>query len=76
MVRNPWGKSEWTGRWSDGSKEWTQEWLENLPKLGHTFGDDGQFVMECTSYITVFFFLANSEFFIRFGLVRMLCADR
>ena len=39
--------SEWTGRWSDGSKEWTQEWLEILPKLGHTFGDDGQFVMEC-----------------------------
>ena len=48
VVRNPWGKTEWTGRWSDGSKEWTQEWLEVLPKLGHTFGDDGQFLMECT----------------------------
>lgn len=50
VVRNPWGKTEWTGRWSDGSKEWTQEWLEVLPKLGHSFGDDGQFVMECASY--------------------------
>ena len=47
VVRNPWGRSEWTGRWSDGSKEWTPEWLEILPDLQHEFGDDGQFVMEC-----------------------------
>jgi hypothetical protein len=33
VIRNPWGKSEWTGRWSDGSKEWTQEWLQCLPTL-------------------------------------------
>ncbi|KAF8797356.1 cysteine proteinase [Phlegmacium glaucopus] len=54
VVRNPWGKSEWTGRWSDGSKEWTQEWLEVLPKLGHTFGDDGQFVMEYSDWLECF----------------------
>jgi len=40
IVRNPWGNSEWTGRWADGSKEWTQEWLNYLPEIG-------QFVMEC-----------------------------
>jgi hypothetical protein len=47
VVRNPWGKTEWTGPWSDGSKEWTKESLEILDDLGHVFGDDGQFVMEC-----------------------------
>ena len=52
VIRNPWGKSEWTGRWSDGSKEWTQEWLQSLPALGHRFGDDGQFVMECEDCCT------------------------
>jgi len=47
VIRNPWGRSEWTGPWSDGSKEWTPEWLPALQKLGHAFGDDGEFVMEC-----------------------------
>ncbi|KEY68244.1 hypothetical protein S7711_04775 [Stachybotrys chartarum IBT 7711] len=39
-LKNPWGKGEWKGAWSDGSKEWTPEWME---KLGHRFGDDGDF---------------------------------
>ncbi|KAL7951978.1 hypothetical protein V8C42DRAFT_23463 [Trichoderma barbatum] len=39
-LKNPWGKGEWKGPWSDGSKEWTSEWLE---KLDHRFGDDGDF---------------------------------
>ncbi|CAN8106159.1 unnamed protein product [Discula destructiva] len=40
LLKNPWGKHEWTGPWSDGSKEWTAEWLQ---KLDHKFGDDGSF---------------------------------
>ncbi|KAJ9138006.1 Cysteine proteinase, partial [Coniochaeta hoffmannii] len=40
LLRNPWGKGEWNGPWSDGSKEWTPEWLK---KLNHRFGDDGAF---------------------------------
>lgn len=40
LLKNPWGKHEWKGAWSDGSKEWTAEWLQ---KLGHKFGDDGSF---------------------------------
>ncbi|KAJ7230247.1 hypothetical protein GGX14DRAFT_410225 [Mycena pura] len=51
VVRNPWGKSEWTGRWSDGSKEWTAEWLEILPLLGHVFGEDGEFIMEYSDWL-------------------------
>ncbi|SJL03409.1 uncharacterized protein ARMOST_06763 [Armillaria ostoyae] len=51
VVRNPWGESEWTGPWSDGSKQWTPEWLEILPQLEHSFGDDGQFVMEYTDFL-------------------------
>ncbi|KAJ7125786.1 cysteine proteinase [Mycena crocata] len=52
VVRNPWGESEWTGPWSDGSKEWTPEWLAVLPELGHSFGDDGQFVMEYKDFLS------------------------
>ena len=47
VVRNPWGKSEWTGAWGNRSKEWTNEWLDVLKELDHEFGDDGEFVMEC-----------------------------
>jgi Calpain family cysteine protease len=47
VIRNPWGNSEWTGPWSDGSKEWTPESLSLLRTLDHTFGNDGQFIMEC-----------------------------
>ncbi|TPX13299.1 uncharacterized protein E0L32_006272 [Thyridium curvatum] len=43
LLKNPWGKGEWTGPWSDGSKEWTPEWLR---KLDHRFGDDGSFWIE------------------------------
>lgn len=46
-VRNPWGKFEWTGRWSDGSKEWNGIWLHALEALDYNFGNDGEFIMEC-----------------------------
>ncbi|ERS97384.1 hypothetical protein HMPREF1624_06716 [Sporothrix schenckii ATCC 58251] len=40
LLKNPWGRHEWRGAWSDGSKEWTADWIQ---KLKHRFGDDGSF---------------------------------
>ncbi|KAJ9141785.1 Calpain-1 catalytic subunit [Pleurostoma richardsiae] len=40
LLKNPWGKHEWKGAWSNGSKEWTVDWME---KLDHKFGEDGSF---------------------------------
>ncbi|KAG6837412.1 hypothetical protein H0H93_010030 [Arthromyces matolae] len=51
VVRNPWGASEWTGPWSDGSKEWTEDWLPALKALNHAFGNDGEFVMEYKDFL-------------------------
>ncbi|PNH64182.1 hypothetical protein VD0002_g4406 [Verticillium dahliae] len=47
-LKNPWGKGEWKGAWSDGSKEWTPEWLR---QLNHTFGDDGAFWISYTDLL-------------------------
>lgn len=47
-VRNPWGESEWDGPWSDGSPQWTSDWLE---RLDHKFGDDGVFWMNYKDFL-------------------------
>lgn len=62
-VRNPWGSSEWTGRWSDGSKEWTTEWLAALEVLEHQFGDDGVFVMEYSDFLKTWTYLERTQLF-------------
>ncbi|KAJ7025970.1 cysteine proteinase [Mycena alexandri] len=54
MIRNPSGHAGWTGPWSDGSKEWTSEWMGALLLLGHVFGDAGKFVMEYTDFLSCF----------------------
>lgn len=60
LCRNPWGKSEYTGPWSDGSKEWTPEWLS---LLDHKFGDDGQFWMEYKDFLKVFQVIDKTRLF-------------
>lgn len=60
---NPWGMKEWTGAWSDGSKEWTPE-LER--ELEQTDEDDGMFWMTYEDW------LANYNMF---SVCRLLTDD-
>ncbi|KAF1325405.1 Calpain-like protein, partial [Globisporangium splendens] len=60
QVRNPWGESEWTGPWSDGSTEWTPEWMT---LLDHRFGDDGAFWMSYEDFLKVFTDLDRTRIF-------------
>ncbi|XP_034648609.1 calpain-12-like [Trachemys scripta elegans] len=53
QLRNPWGKSEWTGRWSDESLLW----LDLDPGLQKTLQvkkDDGEFWMEMNDFVKYF----------------------
>ncbi|CAK9078953.1 Calpain-type cysteine protease DEK1 (Phytocalpain DEK1) (Protein DEFECTIVE KERNEL 1) (AtDEK1) (Protein EMBRYO DEFECTIVE 1275) (Protein EMBRYO DEFECTIVE 80) [Durusdinium trenchii] len=49
QLRNPWGNTEWRGKWSDGDEEsWTQKMTK---KLGHTSADDGTFWMAFEDFV-------------------------
>eukprot|EP01098_Paradermamoeba_levis_P006598 TRINITY_DN2744_c0_g1_i1.p1 TRINITY_DN2744_c0_g1~~TRINITY_DN2744_c0_g1_i1.p1 ORF type:complete len:348 (+),score=98.62 TRINITY_DN2744_c0_g1_i1:53-1096(+) len=63
-IRNPWGSKEWSGRWSDGSAEWTPELLKHF---NYEFHDDGTFFMCFEDFITQF----NKLY-----ILRMLTGDR
>ncbi|KAJ6589388.1 hypothetical protein B0H19DRAFT_1248934 [Mycena capillaripes] len=54
VIRNPSGQSGWDGPWSDGSGNWTPEWMDALPILGHVFGDSGNFIMEYADFLSCF----------------------
>uniref|UniRef100_A0A668RVI9 Uncharacterized protein n=1 Tax=Oreochromis aureus TaxID=47969 RepID=A0A668RVI9_OREAU len=41
-IRNPWGQVEWTGAWSDSSKEWDGVWAEEKRRLDRCT-EDGEF---------------------------------
>lgn len=64
--RNPWGRranaamGEWTGPWSDGSREWTPYWMK---KLDHKFGDDGLFWMSYEDLLKRFDLLDRTRLF-------------
>ncbi|XP_017314425.1 calpain-2 catalytic subunit [Ictalurus punctatus] len=49
-LRNPWGHMEWSGAWSDRSKEWDQVSPEDKAKLVYS-ADDGEFWMTYADYI-------------------------
>uniref|UniRef100_A0A8C9R1F8 Calpain-5-like n=2 Tax=Scleropages formosus TaxID=113540 RepID=A0A8C9R1F8_SCLFO len=44
-MRNPWGKIEWKGPWSDGSEEWQRVGSTERESIGLTVEDDGEFWM-------------------------------
>lgn len=47
-LRNPWGKGEWNGDWSDKSHLWTPELRE---KLGCQIEEDGDFFIPYEKYM-------------------------
>ena len=50
-LRNPWGQSEWKGKFSDND---TEGWKENsriAKTLKHVAEDDGLFWMEYTDFL-------------------------
>ncbi|XP_061455097.1 calpain-6 isoform X2 [Rhineura floridana] len=67
-LRNPWGKSEWTGAWSDESEEWKKVSKAEWKKLGLTIENDGEFWMSfedwCKSFTDVDICrIVNTSFF-------------
>ncbi|NXK64722.1 CAN5 protein, partial [Sylvietta virens] len=44
-LRNPWGKKEWHGAWSDSSEEWKKVSDAERKNLGLTVENDGEFWM-------------------------------
>ena len=45
-IRNPWGKKEWNGRWSDGSPEWDMVQDSEKQRLKYEIKNDGGFWMK------------------------------
>ena len=52
QLRNPWGKGEWTGDWSDDSDLWTTR-MQNLVQY-HDSEDDGIFWMDFNDFYEEF----------------------
>ncbi|KAM3912251.1 calpain-2 catalytic subunit-like [Leptodactylus fuscus] len=52
-LRNPWGKVEWNGRWSDNSSSWSL--LDNATRQNLQLqGDDGEFWMQMDDFLRYF----------------------
>jgi len=47
-LRNPWGKGEWQGEWSDNSSIWTTELKQ---QLNWESADDGVFYMNWNDFL-------------------------
>ncbi|XP_055073645.2 calpain-2 catalytic subunit [Misgurnus anguillicaudatus] len=52
-IRNPWGKVEWTGPWSDNSKEWNNVPPKEKAKLNYS-AEDGEFWIAYSDFVRNF----------------------
>uniref|UniRef100_A0A673G3A7 Calpain-1 catalytic subunit n=1 Tax=Sinocyclocheilus rhinocerous TaxID=307959 RepID=A0A673G3A7_9TELE len=52
-IRNPWGEVEWTGPWSDESREW-REIDPSVRSRLHNCQEDGEFWMSFSDFIREF----------------------
>ncbi|KAM9811890.1 calpain-5a [Syngnathus typhle] len=53
-LRNPWGRSEWSGPWSDSSEEWKKVSSRERENLGVVVQNDGEFWMTFGDFISNF----------------------
>jgi len=53
-LRNPWGKGEWNGSWSDGSIEWQLLTNDERKRVGITVEQDGEFWMSYDDFTSYF----------------------
>ncbi|ELU07186.1 hypothetical protein CAPTEDRAFT_98040 [Capitella teleta] len=53
-LRNPWGRDEWKGAWSDYSPEWRKMTETMRKKIGLVKDDDGEFWMAFKDFVKEF----------------------
>ena len=53
-IRNPHGKMEWNGDWSDNSSKWDAISDEVKAAIGHSDNDDGGFFMAFEDWVNEF----------------------
>lgn len=69
-IRNPWGKKEWTGDWSDKSPLWTEKCKA---QVDYANADDGCFWMTFEDY-DKFFYITTINYF-RDDFIRTAVCD-
>lgn len=60
-LRNPWGKMEWNGDWSDNSKLWTEYTKKQVGGL--VKADDGAFFMSIRDFIKCYSDISTCKFY-------------
>eukprot|EP00826_Nyctotherus_ovalis_P012553 TRINITY_DN1332_c0_g2_i1.p1 TRINITY_DN1332_c0_g2~~TRINITY_DN1332_c0_g2_i1.p1 ORF type:complete len:790 (+),score=282.59 TRINITY_DN1332_c0_g2_i1:141-2510(+) len=69
QLRNPWGKSEWTGEWHDSDPKWSPALKK---KLNHVVRNDGIFFMPFDQFHKIFvhtFISYSRDNYVHSGLV-------